>query len=573
MPQFSNSNNFKSIVPFVICFFLCMSSTVVFGQIGEVLWEEQFNSFNDEFWTKDIGDGCPNLCGFGNQELQSYESDNIYFEEITGEPGNNGLVIEARIESSGSRGFTSGKITTDNKVSIQYGMVEVRMLVPDLRQGLWPAAWMLGTANLLWPDKGEIDIMEMGFSDALRVQQEEPESTVNNYVGANAFFPVPGGGPGNIAFDVNYNKPYVADIPLNDRFVTYRIYWEPTQIRFTVIDNGVEHDLYEAPFPIDANSIVGAPFTKPFYLLLNLAVGGTLPGTLTNDAVSANLPAKMIVDYVRVSKWNGFGTVEVSDGTIAAETDVFGVFTDTTPTNNEFTLGADAEVFVFEETLVLADEPPIEGENVLSFTTVPSKGWFGAGITSLFGTNMSNFVENGVLKFKIKIPADVSFFIGVNDNFTNTKEIIFPAGETKYGLVRNGEWGEAVIPISEFSGLVAFQNLSYLFRIGNSGALSMTPFSFAIDDIVWIENDTILGIESPELATLVITPNPAQHALSIQGETLPLKSATIINSIGQEVISVSDNFDQISIQHLPSGLYFISLRTDTSSLTRKFVKE
>ncbi|TYP99301.1 putative secreted protein (Por secretion system target) [Tenacibaculum adriaticum] len=478
------------VMYFTFLFFL--SSFALQAQVGEVIWEDNFDTFNTQQWTKDIGDGCNvGLCGWGNQELQSYEENNVYVADVPGEAGNKALVLEAKRENSGSRAYTSGKVISDNKVAIHYGMVEVRVRVPNLNQGLWPAAWMLGTSNLTWPAKGEIDIMEMGFSQSGRDHQGETASTVNNYVGANAFFPTPGGGVGNIAYDVDYNKPYVAATPLNDRFVKYRIYWEPTQIRFTVIDGGTEYDLYENPFPIDANNPNTSTFTKPFYMLLNLAVGGLLPGITANDGINAPLPGKMYVDYVRVHKWNGHGSVTLSDGSIAAETGTFGVFTDTTPTTNKFAFGADSEFYIFGETLVENTTiAPYEGSNVLSFTNDKDKGWFGAGIISLFGKNMSNYSENGSLKFKIKIPADVSFIIGVNDNYTNAAEVTFPAGETKYGLVRDGEWGEVTIPIEDLGGLVAFQDMSYMFRIGSSGAIPATNFQFAIDDIVWVDGNT-----------------------------------------------------------------------------------
>ncbi|RZS99471.1 T9SS type A sorting domain-containing protein [Aquimarina brevivitae] len=480
----------RNLVYHKIVFLFLLSFYSAQAQIGEILWEDNFNSFTTEHWNKDIGDGCPNLCGWGNQELQSYQEDNVFIEDIPGEEGNKALVLEAKRQNAGNRAFTSGKVTTKDKVAIKYGMIEARVRVPDLKQGLWPAVWFLGTANLNWPAIGEIDMMEMGFSDEGRAFQQEPESTVNTYVGANTFFPLPDGGVGNIAYDVNYNKPYVATTPLNDRFVKYRVYWEPTQIRFTVIDNGEEYDLYENPFPIDANNSTTAPFTKPFYMLLNLAVGGTLPGTLNNNQVTAPLPGKMYVDYVRVYQWNGHGEVTLSDGTTPPEQGGFGVYTDETPVNNQLTFGTDAEFYVFGETLTASDEAPYEGENVLAFTNDPSKGWFGAGITSLFGKNMSNYVENGFLKFKIKIPADVSFIIGLNDNYTNAADISFPAGENKYGLIRNGEWGQISIPIKDFSGLLAFQDMSYVFRIGNDGAIPSTPFEFAIDDIIWDDGNT-----------------------------------------------------------------------------------
>ena len=490
----------KSFIKYVFPLFLFLSSSYVLNaQIGPVIWEDNFNTFNNQLWTKDIGDGCNiGLCGWGNQELQSYEANNVYVADIPSEAGNKALVLEAKNEVSGSRGFTSGKINSDNKVAIHYGMIEVRVRVPNLTQGLWPAVWMLGTANLTWPAKGEIDMMEMGFSQAARDIQGETSSTTNNYVGANAFFPTPGGGVGNIAYDVNYNKPYVATTPLNDRFVKYRIYWEPTQIRFTVVDGNTEYDLYENPFPIDANNPNTTPFTKPFYMLMNLAVGGSLPGVTSNNGISAPLPGKMYVDYVRVHKWNGHGSVTLSDGSIVAETGTFGVYTDDTPTTNKLTFGTDSEFYIFGETLVANTvTPPYEGSNVLSFTNDKTKGWFGAGIISLFGKNMSNYSDNGSLKFKIKIPSDVSFLIGINDNYTNSAEVKFPAGQTRYGLVRNGEWGEVTIPISDLGGLVAFQDISYMFRIGSDGAIPTNNFQFAIDDITWIDGNTSVCQPTP----------------------------------------------------------------------------
>lgn len=484
------------------------------AQVGPVIWEDNFNSLNTNIWVPDIGDGCDQgLCGWGNQELQSYQADNVYIGDVPGEAGNKALILEARNENAGSRAFTSGKVTTSGNLAIHYGLIEVRVRVPDLEQGLWPAAWLLGTANLAWPAKGEIDIMEMGFSQEGRNLQEEPNSTVNNYVGANAFFPIPGGGVGNIAYDVEYNQPYVASTPLNDRFVTYRIYWEPTQIRFTVVDGGTEYDLYTNPFPIDPEGVTAA-FSRPFYMLLNLAVGGTLPGVLNNAGVTAPLPGKMYVDYVRVSEWNGHGSVEFDYNDLSPESGDFGVYTDETPTNNELVFGSDAEIYVWGETMEEGNTAPYEGENVIAWNTVNANSWFGGGIVAINGKDMSNYVEDGSLKFKIKIPADVSFKVGITDNFTNEKYIEFPAGQTKYGLVRNGEWGQVEIPLADYEGLLAFQNIGYMFAITSvDGALPTSTFQFAIDDIVWTDGNT----SNPSVVTN-ISVSPANAAIS-EGET------------------------------------------------------
>ncbi|GAA5043330.1 hypothetical protein GCM10011506_46660 [Marivirga lumbricoides] len=508
-------NNFLTIRGISYLWLLCLFFFVgtSYGQIGPVIWEDNFNSLNNNIWVPDIGDGCDKgLCGWGNQELQSYQSENVYIADVPGEAGNKALVLEARNQTAGSRAFTSGKVTTEGNLAIHYGLIEVRIRVPDLEQGLWPAAWLLGTSNLAWPAKGEIDMMEMGFSQEGRNQQQEPNSTVNNYVGANAFFPVPGGGVGNIAYDVDYNQPYVASTPLNDRFVTYRIYWEPSQIRFTVVDGGNEYDLYTNPFPIDPEGVTAA-FSRPFYMLLNLAVGGTLPGVLNNAGVTAPLPGKMYVDYVRVSEWNGYGSVEFDYNDLTPESGDFGVYTDETPTNNELVFGSDAEIYVWGETMQEGNTPPVEGDNVIAWNTVNPNSWFGGGIVAINGKDMSNYLENGSLKFKIKIPGNVSFRIGITDNFTNEKYIEFPAGQTKYGLVRNGEWGQVEIPLADYEGLLAFQNIGYMFAITSvDGALPTSTFQFAIDDIVWTDGNT----NNPPLVTN-ISVTPANSTISVGG--------------------------------------------------------
>lgn len=285
------------------------------AQVGDVLWEENFDTFNEEIWTYEIGDGCPDLCGFGNDELQYYNDDNVSIGEVPGESGNNALIIEARRENMGTRAFTSGKIFTKNKVTIKYGMIEVRMYTPDLKTGLWPAAWLLGENidEVGWPKCGEMDMMEQGHTLEARMKEGFPNADENSFTGANLIWYSPAAcGEGNtdcaamIAYDPGYNQPYVPSTPLNNRFVTYRTYWDSTTIRLTVIDKGIEYDLYTGPFTITAGEDA---FQKPFYFILNMAVGGRFTDALENDQVSTPLPGKMYVDYVRVSQWNGKGTV------------------------------------------------------------------------------------------------------------------------------------------------------------------------------------------------------------------------------------------------------------------------
>jgi len=486
--HFKNSRNNS----WFVLIFLMLNASLATSQVGAVIWEDNFDSLNLNIWNPNEGNGCEiGLCGWGNQELQYYHGNNVAIEEIPGESGNNALVLEAKRETIGTNEFTSGKVDSKNKLSIHYGLIEVRMRVPRVEVGLWPAAWLLGTSNVTWPANGEIDMMEMGHSTVERERLGFPGSDVNSYVGANAIFANEDGSAASIAYDVDYNAPYLASSSLADRFVTYRLYWEPTQMRFTIVDEGTEYDLYGGPLPIDPTGVTSV-FSKPFYMLLNLAVGGNFTDALVGSQVSAPLPAKVYIDFVRVSEWNGYGTVTADYGGLVAESGPFGVFTENTPTTNAVTYGLDAQIFAWGASLQEGTTTAIEGSEVIAWETVTPNSWFGGGVSAIFGRDMSGYVADGTLKFKIKIPEDVSFRIGISDNFTNEAWVDFPAGQAQYGLTRDGEWGQVAIPLADFSGTLAFQNINYLFAIGNMEEdLPSTTFQVGIDDVVWDDGDGI----------------------------------------------------------------------------------
>ena len=121
-----------------------------------LVWSDEFNgtSLNATDWTVDIGNGCPTLCGWGNNELEYYRSQNV---TVTG--GN--LVLTAKAESYGGSSFTSGKVHTQGKQSFLYGRMEMRAKLP-VGDGMWPAFWMMPQNDVYggWAASGEIDIME-----------------------------------------------------------------------------------------------------------------------------------------------------------------------------------------------------------------------------------------------------------------------------------------------------------------------------------------------------------------------------------------------------------------------------
>lgn len=139
----------NKILIFIIFFNISFAQKTKKG----LVWEENFNKkvLDSTIWNFELGDGCPNLCGWGNNEAQIYTDKNHSFK-------NGYLVIKAKKESNQ---YTSTRITTKGKKEFQYGKIEVRAKLP-VGTGLWPAFWMLGSniSEVGWPKCGEIDILE-----------------------------------------------------------------------------------------------------------------------------------------------------------------------------------------------------------------------------------------------------------------------------------------------------------------------------------------------------------------------------------------------------------------------------
>ena len=487
---------------------------VCFGQIeiGEVIWEENFD--NLENWIIETGNGS---WGWGNGELQYYKAENVEIIDLPNENGNNALQITAKQESGpgltdqwgNPLNYTSGRINTKSKLSVKYGIIETRVLIPDISIGGWPAVWLLGLSNLTWPRSGEIDIMEMGQRKAFRDLHDDHNggnglnnSTVNQIVGANAIFyadealvPDNPTGAASISWDPDddYCRPYYNYDNLTDRFLKYRLYWNPDSILFSVIDNDIEHFLFEDVFHVDSLS---DEFNHPFYFVTNFALGGnftdaySLGDPSSGSQISMPFPAKMLVDYIKVMKWGSHG--EVNIGPPELQGGDFGLFTDLTEVNNYLTPGLDAEIYVWEGTLTDGSIDPLEGENGISWSST-GLGWFGAGIMSMQPINLFNFSE-GHLNFSIKIPANVSFQIGIIDSWGNQSYVDFPSNQTTYGLVRDGNWGQASIPVEDIRGdYIDLRMLSYQFVILEVNGASC---EFGLDDIYWSGGGEVLKISN-----------------------------------------------------------------------------
>jgi beta-glucanase (GH16 family) len=218
---------------------------------------------NPGIWRYDLGAG-----GWGNAELQTY-TDSRRNAALDG-AGN--LVITAQREADGS--YSSARLKTESTYSAQYGRIEARIRIPR-GQGIWPAFWMLGAdiAQVGWPACGEIDVMEnVGYEPAI------VHGTVHGpgYSGAQGI-------------SAAYQHPSGAAFA--DDFHVYGVDWRPGSITWTV--DGVA---YRTVTRADVGSDPWV-FDKPFFVILNVAVGGTWPGS--PDATT-RFPQQMIVDWLRV---------------------------------------------------------------------------------------------------------------------------------------------------------------------------------------------------------------------------------------------------------------------------------
>jgi hypothetical protein len=239
----------------------------------EMVWNDEFegNTLSDD-WVFEIGDGCPTLCGWGNNELQYYKRENTEVREGF-------LVIRATQENFGGKNYTSSRIKTQEKQSFKYGRIDIRAALPK-GQGIWPALWMLGDniTELGWPACGEIDIMEM-----VGGSQDGRDNTVHGTVhwdsnGAWANF----GGSTRLEQGI-----------FNDKFHVFSIIWDDSKIVW-LLDNVPYHEIDTTPQGLNE-------FRESFFFLFNIAVGGNWPGSPDGTTV---FPQQMAVDYVRVFQKN-----------------------------------------------------------------------------------------------------------------------------------------------------------------------------------------------------------------------------------------------------------------------------
>ena len=267
--------------------------TITAPETWTMVWSDEFDGIGENLdtngldlskWGYQNGTGAEyGIDGWGNNELQYYSRDNVLVKD-----GN--LVIIPKLETRGGKKYTSARLWTSPTFAKKYGKFEARIKLPA-GEGFWPAFWMMPKDDAYggWASSGEIDIMEAKG----RLLQE---------VGGTLHYG--GAWPNNKYSGASYK--FDEGQCITD-FHTYAIEWEPGEMRWYV-----DNQLYQTQNNWNTNGADGeeqfsfpAPFDQPFYLLLNLAVGGNYDGGREPDASVFASDPKMEVDYVRVYELTG----------------------------------------------------------------------------------------------------------------------------------------------------------------------------------------------------------------------------------------------------------------------------
>ena len=227
------------------------------AQSWQLVWSDEFNGSISPDWVFETGGG-----GWGNNELEYYRKENATVE-------NGNLVITAKREDYGGYHYTSARMKTQGTRSWKYGRMEARIKLPA-KLGTWPGWWMLGNniSSVGWPASGEVDIME--------------QINTGNTVYGSVHWQAANGS------QADYSNNMVTT-PTD--YHVYAVEWDADTIKWFV--DGTQYNA----FTITNGMGNTQAFQNPFFLLLNMAVGGNWPGFSVDDG---SLPAKMYVDYVRV---------------------------------------------------------------------------------------------------------------------------------------------------------------------------------------------------------------------------------------------------------------------------------
>ena len=468
----TSRNNRKSIVVQSTATIagLIVSSWACGSAYAQVVWSDEFNGkqIDSSTWTYDVGGH-----GFGNGQLEynTARRENSYIE-------NGSLVIEARRESYFDNSFTSARMLTQGRFAFKYGSLEARIKVPDTANGVWPAFWMLGNnfPAIEWPKCGEIDILEIGAKEGIvKGLQQRRINCALHFSDAD----------GERGSKQAWND---AKVDLNRDYHLYKVSWTPQHLKFYL--DGVEYGSWD----ITADHL--REFHQPCYPILNVAVGGSDPsytGVYSPQAVTASFPAKMHVDWIRLTKNSHTKLYLGKDNESAGK---FGVYAETASAKNslsyedgtapEFEYGAAAALYTWNNMTNAKTAPTAsEGRECWSFD-IAAGSWFGMGVFLPSFRNMKNYTD-GNLHFDIMTSSPAPMKVGIKSS--RGGESFLPLGDEKaeFGFARDGRWHKVTIPLNRYAN-IDFHTIHQMFMI--AGDAPASALNLSIDNVWWRPNAT-----------------------------------------------------------------------------------
>ncbi|BDC94742.1 family 16 glycosylhydrolase [Treponema bryantii] len=441
-----------------------------------LVWSDEFDGkqIDTTKWDFQIGTGSQyGLEGWGNNELQYYRKENAFVK-------NGNLVLEARKENYEGCAYTSARLRTvkDDGTELftkTYGRIEARIKMPT-GNGLWPAFWLLPatTDYGTWASSGEIDILEA-------------KGRLPNRVYGTVHF--------GQAWPGNKYTSSMYKFPNNETIADYHVYsleWEPGVLRWLVDGNKYfetsqwwslgagASEPYEYP----------APFDKPFYILLNLALGGNYDGGVSPE--DSNLPAQMLVDYVRVYEKNDPYATGVKRPTPQRDETNF----------KEFET-ADGHNFIFDSKLNhVVSETKNEGMSSNENMDVKTHDWYFLALSDFDGKAVSSKEDDG-RRVKITNPGNQNYSVQLIQHLPVAKgysyKIQFDAKASaprkiavKLGGDADNSW--SVYSPEYYPELdTTVKHYSYFFTMENdTDATARLEFNLGLDsNDVWIGNVSV----------------------------------------------------------------------------------
>lgn len=243
--------------------------------VENVLFFDDFNTFDSSVWTKETHEP-----GWTNQELQAYEPGQVK----VGKDGSKSVLMLTAEWKNGR--IVSGRVNSKGKKSFKYGTISASIKLPETANGLWPAFWMMGDNDKEWPACGEIDIMEMGDKEGIAT------GTASRRVNTAIHY-----GPTPASHEQQYHASAVSTDLQDGQYHTYTLTWDESKAIISIDDKPFHSfDINDNPY-----------FHDKFFILFNLAVGGTFTGITDASGVTAlkkGDKATMYVDWIKIINHN-----------------------------------------------------------------------------------------------------------------------------------------------------------------------------------------------------------------------------------------------------------------------------